>query len=179
LAGKTLIVFSGFVGEGQTMHRFSWLVAIALLAGCSELAVFGGTPAVAGDYGSPNAAREAGGLQPLNTLADGAKEGSDNRAALPAMFAALEDLSKKPIADGKPASPTAQTPAKPAASVPAKAVQAPTTPRVQPQRKAPPEQQAGLRVRRSSGPAAKIEALRERIQHTPSLLRRRGFHRAA
>src|SRR5580704_17798122 len=85
--------------SAKTMYRPYSLVAIAVFAT--------GTPALAGDYGAPAPSalptESAGDLAPLNTLA-GDTKGSDNRSALsPAMFAALEDLSKKSVADTPPA----------------------------------------------------------------------------
>lgn len=168
------------------------LAAIAFFAACSL--VLSEIPAAAGDHSVPTPAEEAaavlethsstgGGVQPLNTLADG---GKGRPAFPPAMFAALEDLSKKRIADDPPAgkqsdqaTPKPAATGKPVASgvKPSGTDRVVAPPRLQTQRKALPEQQTGFHARRPAGPAAKIEALRERLQHSPSLLRRRGFHR--
>jgi hypothetical protein len=191
LAGKKLVALSGFVVEDETMYacRFYSVAVVALFAGCRVL--LSALPAVAGDDGVPKVAVEAasvlepqasstGGLPPLNTLT-GAKTTPGNRPAFPpAMFAALEDLSKKPIADGQPAKiAPGQSTSKPAATgvEPGKTNRVATPPRVQLQHKAAPERQAGFRPWRPSSPAAKIEALRERLQHAPAFLHRRGFHR--
>jgi hypothetical protein len=175
------------------MHT-SWrrsLLAMAVLAGCSAGAPWGENPAVAADSAgrepavTAKAAAEsapAGTLQPFNALAGGPGVSFGNGPAVPpAMFAALEDLSKKSIAGSQPtSSQPSPTPKKPAAAGvdPGKTQQAVTAGHAQ-QRKPAPEQQSALRGRRPGGPAAKIEALRERLQQGPAALRRRGFRRAA
>lgn len=170
------------------MYRPYSLLAIALLAGCGE-EFWREIPAMADDYGVPRPAGgaasaletgSAGSLQ-SNTPGGETKANLDSRAAVPpAMFAALQDLSKKSIADGGVAKSQSQAAPKtvPSGSESGKTVQLPTPPRIQPQHKTPPDQQAGFRARRSPGPASKIEALRERMHHAPSFLRRHGFHRA-
>ena len=160
------------------MYRPYSLLAIALFAAFGE-AVLRGSPAVAGDYANGAAALEA---ESGGSLTGGAKTNLGNSPTVPpAMFAALEELSKKSITDGAPTSIRPdQAARKPemTGSSSSRATQVPPPPRIQTQRKAQPEQAAGLRARHANGPVSKIEALRERIQNAHSHPRRRGFHRA-
>jgi hypothetical protein len=163
-----------------------------VMAGCGAGAPWGEIAAVAADSAgskpavTAKAATESapvGALQPFNAPAEGAPGASfgNGPAVPPAMFAALEDLSKKSIAGSQPTSsqpsPAAKKPAATGVD-PGKTQQAVTAPHAQ-QRKPTPEHQTALRGRRPAGPAAKIEALRERLQQGPAALRRRGFRRAA
>ncbi len=169
------------------MHT-SWrrsLIAAALFAGCGAVALSDQMPAMAADSGGAPPAGAAvpsspgAVLQPFNSQAEDADIGN-HRAVPPAMLAALEDLSKKSIAESQPISRPSQTGKEPAGAgiQPGKTNQAVTAGRAQ-QRKSTPEPQTAHRGRRPSGPASKIEALRERLQQGPAALRRRGFRRAA